>query len=53
MKGEDSFREYEGHLRKVCDGDCFYCGKEEDGLEQGYKKAKKMGELTWEDVYEY
>jgi len=53
MKTDDSFYEYEGHLDKVCDRDCFYCGREEDILEWRYRKAQKLGELTWEDVYEY
>ena len=49
-KVNESFHEYEEHLGEICNTDCFYCGKEEDILEQGYKKAKKMGEITWDDV---
>ena len=53
MKGEDSFQEYEEHLIGDCDKGCFYCGREEDILEQRYKQAKKMGEITWEEMNEY
>ena len=53
IKADDSFIQFEEHLRGVCESDCFYCGREEDILEQRYKKAKKLGEMTWEDVWEF
>lgn len=48
---DDTFYEYEEHLKAICKKDCFYCNREDEKLDQQYKKAKKMGGLTWEDIY--